>query len=376
MSIDDQSRARGLMAARLGARTGIDPVWVRAFARVPRECFLPERVWIKQGRTPVEVDMAADPERWWSLVYDEERSVLIQLDDGQAGGPGEFSSSSTMPLVMARMLAMLPDAGPVLEIGTGSGYNAAIMAHRYGAKNVMSVEVDVDLAHQAALALDAIGVPVPVACADGVSGIGIPEGPYAAIIATCAFKALPRRWLELCPSGRVVLPWSTRWSDVACLKLDTCDSAAEGRFVHGFVFMDARSHRPPDDRPRQTDGGQPRATSLDPQHVSWRYSPAAFAVGLLAPGIDYHYDHSAHRYTVWDGLGSWAVIEDARGPEGWSVRESGPRRLWQVIERVYKRWQEWDAPNPDRFGVTVRDGWGAIWLDSPETPVASLPIEG
>jgi protein-L-isoaspartate O-methyltransferase len=376
MSIDDQSQVRGLMAARLGARTGIDSGWVRAFTQVPRESFLPDRVWVKRGRKADEVDRSVDPDAWWSLVYDEERSVLIQLDDGRVGGAGEFSSSSTMPLVMARMLAMLPGAGLVLEIGTGSGYNAAIMAHRYGAKNVMSIEVDVDLAHRAAQALDSIGVPVPVACGDGVTGIGVPEGPYAAIIATCAFKALPRRWLELSPQGRIVLPWSTRWSDAACLKLDTCDGAAEGRFVQDFVFMDARSHRPPDDRPQQFEGGRERTSALDPQRVSWRYPPAAFAVGLLAPGIDYHHDHTGHRYIVWDGLGSWAVIEDESGPEGWGVREAGPRRLWQVIERVYKRWQSWDAPSPDRFGVSILDGEGSVWLDSPDSPVATLPIEG
>lgn len=376
MSTEDRSRARGLMAARLGARTGIDEAWQRAFAAVEREAFLPDRVWFNRDHKAVPVERAADPETWWSLVYDEERSVIIQLDDGAEGGPGDYSSSSTMPLVMARMLAMMPDAGRVLEIGSGSGYNAAVMAHRYGAANVVSAEVDPIVAAGAAAALARTGLHgTGVVVGDGVTGEGLPDGPYDAIIATCGFKSLPSRWLELCPEGRIVLPWSTRWSDVACLKLDTHGGAAEGRFVHGFVFMDARSHRSPKDRPTQTDGGSRRVTLLDPRHTSWRYSFAAFAMGVLAPGLDYYHDAVGGRYTVWDGLGSWAVVDAEPGPEGWAVREFGPRQLWRVIEFAYKRWQEWDSPSPDRFGVSIRHDGGLLWLDSSDFPVAALRTE-
>jgi protein-L-isoaspartate O-methyltransferase len=374
MSSEDRSRARGLMAARLGARTGIDKAWQQAFAGVEREAFLPERVWFNRDHRAVAVDRTSDPETWWSLVDDEERSVIIQLDDGRQYGPGDYSSSSTMPLVMARMPAMMPDAGRVLEVGSGSGYNAAIMAHRYGAENVVSIEVDPDVAAGAAGSLARAGCGARVVVGDGVSGEGVPPGPYDAIIATCGFKSLPNCWLELCPQGRIVLPWSTRWSDVACLKLDTHRGGAEGRFVHGFVFMDARSHRSPKDRPAQTEGGDQRTTQLDPRLTSWRYSFAAFAVGVLAPGLDYHHDADAGCYTVWDGLGSWAVVDAEPGPDGWGVREYGLRQLWRMIEFVYKRWQEWDGPSPDRFGVSLRSDGGLLWLDSPDVPVATLPV--
>lgn len=376
MSSNDTSRARSLMAARLGARTGIDSTWQSAFAAVPREAFLPERVWYNRNHRAVEVKRSDDPDTWWSLVHDEERSIIIQLDDGRDGGPGNYSSSSTMPLVMARMLAMLPDSGRVLEIGTGSGYNAAILAHRYGAENVVSVEVDPTIAGQATEATEHAGYPVRVVCADAVTGYGVPEGPFDAIIATCGFRSLPEYWLDLCPSGRIVVPWSTRWADVPCLRLDTHNGSATGRFVRGFVFMDARAHRSPADRPSDTSRGDERLSQLAPTHVSWEAAYAAFSVGLLAPGIDYHRaaGDAGRTCTVWDSDGSWAVIDEAPTEDGWRVRESGPRKLWQIIEHVHKRWLEWDEPSPDRFGVSVTNAGAFVWLDSAERPVTTLPM--
>lgn len=45
-----------------------------------------------------------------------------------------------------------------------------------------------------------------------------------------------------------------------------------------------------------------------------------------------------------------------------------------MIEFVYKRWQEWDSPSPDRFGVSIRSDGGLLWLDSPDVPVATLSV--
>lgn len=370
------SRARGLMAARLGARTAIDATWCYAFAEVPREAFLPERVWFNRDHRAVEVKRSEDPETWRSLVYDEERSIVIQLDDGRDGGPGDYSSSSTMPYVMARMLAMLPDSGRVLEIGSGSGYNAAVMAHRYGAENVVSVEVDPAIADQARAGLADAGYPVEVVCGDAVTGEGMPEGPFDAIIATCGFRALPEYWLKLCPSGRIVVPWSTRWADVPCLRLDTHDGEAVGRFMHGFVFMDARAQRSPKDRPTETDGGEERFTQLAPVHVSWSSSNAAFGVGLLAPGLDYHRPEIDGRRicTVWDGEGSWAVVDEKDTDQGWRVREHGPRKLWQVVEDVHKQWLSWGEPSADRFRVSINAAGAFVVLDSGKRPLIKLPV--
>lgn len=376
MNTTSQDRARGMMAARLAALTGIDERWQAAFAHVPREAFLPDTVWRKERGQGVRIERASDPDAWWGMVYDERQSIVTQLDEGKPDGPGHFTSSSTMPLVMAQMLALLPERGRILEIGTGTGYNAALLAHRYGAGNVVTVEVDPQLAEHANAALVTAGYPATVLCADGIAPAPL-HGTFDAIIATCAIRAVPQAWLTLCPHGRLVLPYATRWSDVAALVLDTQSATqATGRFYPGFVFMDARTQVPADDRPRTTTGGRTRISMLPPAEVTWRQPNAAFAIGLLMPGVDYrtHTDEETPRITLWDEHGSWAVIDQERGEEGWCVRENGPRALWAEIEATYRRWARWQYPSPDRFGAQIESDALHLYFDQASQNIATLEL--
>lgn len=365
------------MAARLAMLAGLDETWRDAFATVPREAFLPETVWRNTGGRPVRVERGQDADAWWEMVYDERRSIVTQLDDGADDGPGHYTSSSTMPLVMAQMLvALAPRTRRVLEIGTGTGYNAALLAHRYGARNVVTVEVDREVAERADEASREAGYPVTVVCGDGAAGApGV--GEFDAVIATCAVRRLPAAWIEQCPRGRIVAPFATRWSDVACLVLDTVgDRTAVGRFYPGFVFMDLRAQRPPHDRPATTEGGRERMTQLAPAEVTWSQTNAAFVIGLLLPGVDYRKDEAdgSMLLMAWDGEGSWALVGRDRGDgAGWPVREAGPRSLWHEVEAAYVRWLRWLRPSPDRFGATVTADRAWVWLDEPGNAVADLP---
>lgn len=101
-------------------------------------------------------------------------------------------SSSTKPDLMLRMLETLDvqDGHRVLEIGTGSGYNAALLAHRLGDDQVFSIDVDHELVDAARRRLDRIGRRPTLITGDGVNGL--PEhAPYDRIIATCSVPAVP-----------------------------------------------------------------------------------------------------------------------------------------------------------------------------------------
>ncbi|RPH69085.1 methyltransferase domain-containing protein, partial [bacterium] len=129
---------------------------------------------------------------------------------------GRWLSSSSQPAIMAIMLEQLglEPGQRVLEIGAGTGYNAALMAHILGeAGQVVTVEIDQDLTEAARDHLAAAGYErVRAVCADG--GYGYPEAaPYDRIILTVASGDLTPAWLEqLKPGGRIVLPLTLRGS--------------------------------------------------------------------------------------------------------------------------------------------------------------------
>src|SRR5216683_1115087 len=133
-----------------------DARWRRALQEVPRNLFVPDVVLADPNdQLPDEylVDRAADPERWWAAVYSD--TVLVtQVDDGRGDisvGQGSASSSNSAPGSVFSMLEQLwvHDHHRVLEIGTGTGWTAALLSRRLGAANVTTVEIDPGLAEQA-----------------------------------------------------------------------------------------------------------------------------------------------------------------------------------------------------------------------------------
>jgi protein-L-isoaspartate(D-aspartate) O-methyltransferase len=112
-------------------------------------------------------------------------------------------SSSSQPALMAEMLELLAlRAGHrVLEIGTGTGYNAALLTHLVGPKGrVTSVDVDAELVRAARRALREAGHRASVAVADGREGHAT-AGPYDRIIVTACADEIPRGWFDQLKHG-------------------------------------------------------------------------------------------------------------------------------------------------------------------------------
>jgi protein-L-isoaspartate(D-aspartate) O-methyltransferase len=159
-----------------------------AFAAVPRELFLAAHVE-RHGVDDVYRDDA-----------------IVTRRDAATGRP---TSSSSQPAIMARMLDML-GVGPgdrVLEIGAGTGYNAALLAHLVGDEGaVTSVELDADVAVDARRALLAAHSPARVEVGDGTAGWPR-AAPVDAVVATASVDRIPRVWFDqLRPGGRLVVP--------------------------------------------------------------------------------------------------------------------------------------------------------------------------
>jgi protein-L-isoaspartate(D-aspartate) O-methyltransferase len=192
----DAARARLVDELRDSGRL-TSPAVEAAFRSVPRHLFLPE--------------MAA------SEAYQDEAFVI------KTGADGLPVSSSSQPAIMAIMLQQLGLAPGhrVLEVGTGTGYNAALMTHLVGERgSVVTVDIDADMVARAQANLAAAGyLNVIVACGDG--GFGAPDyAPYDRVIVTAGAWDLAPEWLaELGPGGRIVLPLSVRGIQL-CLALE------------------------------------------------------------------------------------------------------------------------------------------------------------
>ncbi|MGH3781363.1 MAG: methyltransferase domain-containing protein, partial [Pseudonocardiaceae bacterium] len=161
-------------------RSAFEP-WQASLLTVPRHRFLPPTVWVDNDADPppalLPVHREQEPDRWLELAYAPDRGVATQVDDGHPTGPwsgGSMpTSSASGPVIIAVMLAALDahEGHRVLEIGTGTGYHAALLAHRLGAQRITSVEVDPDIATHARTALSDTGFgAVTVITGDGTHG--------------------------------------------------------------------------------------------------------------------------------------------------------------------------------------------------------------
>ena len=182
-------------------RRGIrDPRILKAFSTVPRHLFVPEEVRDKSYA---------------------DRPLPI--------GGGQTISQPYIQALMMQELDLKPEA-KVFEIGTGSGYETALLCELVS--SVFSIERIQELADAASKVLAGLGyADVHLRCADGT--LGWPEeAPFDGILAAAAASEIPQAFLEqLCEGGRLVIPIGSsveqtltviRRSDGAFEKKDLC----------------------------------------------------------------------------------------------------------------------------------------------------------
>ena len=184
--VEHQLRQRGIRDERV----------LEAMGRVPRELFLPEG----------EADLA--------------------YEDGAF--PIGFGQTISQPFIVASICSLLELTGDerVLDVGTGSGYQAAVLAEL--ARDVTTIERVPELCDRARAVLARAGYDrVDVRLGDGSLGVS-ERAPFDAIAVAAAAPTVPRALYEqLEEGGRLVLPRGSRWGQELVQVVRTPDGPAE-----------------------------------------------------------------------------------------------------------------------------------------------------
>jgi protein-L-isoaspartate O-methyltransferase len=336
----------------------LSPTWEAVFRAVPRHAFVRDfDIHVVDGQPTRHVAM--DSERWLQDVYTDE--ALITLREEQ-----HYLSSSSMPSRMARFLALLDvqDGNSTLEVGTGTGYNAALLSERLGAECITSVDLDPELVVAARAALQGCGYRPTLAPADGYQGYPA-RAPYDRIIATCSVPRIPPPWLEqLGPSGVIVAPFTTGM--LVGLHRQPNGSLVGRADPDGAGFMRLRSSQWPPE-PDWVPFAEVAERRPIEQPVEWLFDYLVrFFAGLHAHDLEFAIEDG--NWSLASRLdGSWArTVRDEDG--SCLLTHGGPRRLWDEYETAAQEWVDLGRPSWDRYGMTITpDRRHTVWLDRPDS---------
>lgn len=337
-----------------------DSDWVRraVLDTVPRHEFAPDRLWTWTGHAYAPVDRGRDPDGWADLVYaGPDDSAITQILDGLP------ASSLSCVAVVADMLdsLILEPGHRVLEVGTGAGWNAGLLAARAGAGMVTSVEIDDGLADAARSRLAAAGLDATVHTGDGNAG-WLATGPYDRVIATYAVDDVPWTWIKQTrPGGRLVFPWG-RLGHLSLTVADDRKSASG--WVQGLgMFMPSRGV----DQGREYHairGGDPaeREVLVERDLLALTDAHLLFALRVSHPDIRITATEAGEGRTIrlHDATSSWATA--TIDPTGMTTAyEGGPRSLLAEVEDGWHHWVGRGSPQLWDFGMTVTSDGQHVW---------------
>ncbi|MGI9001025.1 MAG: methyltransferase domain-containing protein [Pseudonocardia sp.] len=381
---DWQPRAAAYADQLVADAVLIDPTWQKVFATTPRHLFVPRYWALDEYNSLATLISGDDPDQrdtWLDAVYSD-RFLVTQWAPSttRTGRPIHVvTSSASQPCTVAVMLDRLAvqDGHTVLEIGTGTGYNAALLCARVGDDNVTSIDIDPGLVRDATASLTACGYRPRVHTGNGATG-SPRAAPFDRIIATCSVDHIPPAWVhQLAPGGRLVAPLS--FGGALAVLDKTVDHEVSGHidtFTVYFMSLRETIHQPkptgiapgmPDKAP--TDKSHHGHTDVDPRELD--DPDVQLWLSLHLPGV-----HFSHTYE--DGTPIGAIVYTAHDradthyqatDDGlWPVTQQG-NRPWDTVEAAMRAWNRNDRPDRSRLGITARrDGAQHLWLDAPSSP--------
>ncbi|GGS74000.1 methyltransferase domain-containing protein [Streptomyces cinerochromogenes] len=379
MSVTALDAARPYLASLAQDLTDLGAIrskpWAQAFANVPRHLFVPS--WFEQetddrGITVWRERHADDEEDLEAAYRDVTLVTALDPETAERVAPDAWTgiptSSSTQPSLMAGMLEDLgvSDGHRVLEIGTGTGYNAALLCARLGSTAVHSMDIDHDLVFAARDRLFDAGYNPRLVTGDGTQGY--PDAcTFDRIIATCSVPSIPDAWVRQLRPGGVIVADLALGIEGGLVRLSCgADGLTRGFFTtNGGRFMPARSDArayPAQVRPERAPATGSRPTQLTAAEIRTHYAlRLVLAFHLPDAELVYYSDEEGLALQLQRPDGSWARVPLAGDNEG-MVTFGGDEGLWQRAEEAWRWWTDVGRPAHDRFGYAREfDGSAYAW---------------
>ncbi|HEX6452772.1 MAG TPA: methyltransferase, FxLD system [Trebonia sp.] len=336
-----------------------------------RDALVDELLEAGMVRTPrVEVAMRTVPRHVFLPGTPLRRAYANEVVQTKRDADGVPISAASQPSIVGAMLEQL-GVRPgirILEIGAGTGYNAALLAYLAGDRGeVVTVDVDDDIVAGARTALAAVGA-ANVIVLRGDGALGAPGfAPFDRIIATAGLWDLPLAWQEqLAPGGRIVAPLRLRGSVTRSIALQRAPGETALHSVSSEMcgFMPLRASVASDPR---------RLVALTPSgDVTLEVQQEQDADPELLRGV-----LDTERATVWTGVGFtdvasaewlylWLTCALPGGLFGVAVQPSAVDR--GVVAPMF-RWGAMATVAGDSlayltFGPAAADGDGSTAADS------------
>lgn len=381
MEPDEATKLRTALIAQLNREGTLHDATVRAaMLAVPRHVFLPNE--------PLARAYAND-------------AVATKFADNVS------ISSASQPSIVALMLEQLALAPGmhVLEIGAGTGYNAALLRTLVGPTgHVTTVDIDADITDSAREHLAALGITdVEIITADGAAGYA-PNAPYDRIILTVNAGDIAPAWAaQLKTGGRLVLPLSVGAAQFS-IAFEKQDGTLRGGSMQPCGFMPLRGSMGGDatgsrsvspapglrltltnasaseaDRIAALLNAAPLSRVIPGVRRGW-FTALAFAlsepnrqfVSAFITSDDARYGFVGHGYGIFDtAAGSGAIIrlsDTMDGTADVTTLAYGTLQTMEWLAAVFTHWEQQGAPRPQDYTVT------AYPAGEPITPPAGASV--
>ncbi|MEV8605613.1 methyltransferase [Streptomyces griseoviridis] len=348
-----------------------------SFACEMRQCFVPDVIRVCRSGRWRRVDRRQKAGEWGKFVHGSGH-LVYDIDDGRDAGPGVPTGIVPSEEDVAnrlRALALAPGMN-IAEVGTDTGWTAALLDHRLRGGKVVTVA---DSERLAQLAQERLHRYPRVHV---IQKAALFPDSFHRLLSHRAVCRVPWEWVRAVrPGGRLVVPVLTSLGGPSTLLVLTVAEdgrRATGRFQTGPVpaVLWLRAQRPGEGEP--VDSREVPRRSSTRRAETYLQQPCRLFCGLLRPDLAMTVERgtpsldgaAADRLRLHDHQRSRAVV--LLGPQ--YLYEWGPRDLGAGLAGALDQWHDAGEPTVGQLGLTVTEASHTLWVGTPAGPSWALPV--